>query len=141
MNNALPIIHHALYRPSPVGPSAHPAKSASFTQAYWDAATDKAGKHKIVGMAYARYSPYGVRFDVGLPEALYVPIGGDLDDKDVWSSMSSTRWRTGSRTRRLSPCGSGARRRWQVPARLPSRALGCIRPSRTLRAGFHENNE
>ena len=34
-------------------------------------------------MAFARYSPYGVRFDVGLPEALYVPIGGDLHDKDV----------------------------------------------------------
>ena len=34
-------------------------------------------------MAYDRYSPYGVRFDVGLPEALYVPIGGALDDKDV----------------------------------------------------------
>ena len=34
-------------------------------------------------MAYDRYSPYGVRFDVGLPEALYVPIGGDLHDKDV----------------------------------------------------------
>ena len=83
MNNALPIIHHALYRPSPVRPSAHPAKNASFTQAYWDAATDKAGKRKIVNMAYDRYSPYGVRFDVGLPEALYVPIGGDLHDKDV----------------------------------------------------------
>ena len=50
---------------------------------YWDAATDKAGKQKIVNMAYDRYSPYGVRFDVGLPEALYVPIGGDLHDKDV----------------------------------------------------------
>ena len=63
--------------------SAHPAKSASFTQAYWDAATDKAGKHKIVSMAYDRYSPYGVRFDVGLPEALYVPIGGALHAEDV----------------------------------------------------------
>ena len=83
MNNELPIIHHALYRPSPVRPSAHPAKNASFTQAYWDAATDKAGKHKIVDMAYAQYSPYGVRFDVGLPEALYVPIGGELHAKDV----------------------------------------------------------
>ena len=83
MNNALPIIHHALYRPSPVRPSAHPAKNASFTQAYWDAATAKAGKQKIVGMAFARYSPYGVRFDVGLPEALYVPIGGELHAKYV----------------------------------------------------------
>ena len=83
MNNALHIIHHALYRPSPVGPSAHPAKNASFTQAYWDAATDKAGKQKIVSMAYDRYSPYGVRFDVGLPEALYVPIGGALHAEDV----------------------------------------------------------
>ena len=83
MNNELPIIHHALYRPSPVRPSAHPAKNASFTQAYWDAATDKPGKQKIVGMAFARYSPYGVRFDVGLPEALYVPIGGELHAKDV----------------------------------------------------------
>ena len=34
-------------------------------------------------MAYARYSPYGVRFDVGLPEALYVPIGGALHAEDV----------------------------------------------------------
>ena len=34
-------------------------------------------------MAYDRYSPYGVRFDVGLPEALYVPIGGALHAKDV----------------------------------------------------------
>ena len=83
MNNALPIIHHALHRPSPVGPSAHPATNASFAQAYWDAATDKAGKQKIVNMAYDRYSPYGVRFDVGLPEALYVPIGGALHAKDV----------------------------------------------------------
>ena len=83
MNNALPIIHHALYRPSPVRPSAHPAKNASFTQAYWDAATDKPKKQKIVDMAFARYSPYGVRFDVGLPEALYVPIGGELHAKDV----------------------------------------------------------